>query len=326
MIVNITWEIVLKKNLFYIFLFFMIFTNTVLAVCNGTKESPCTVQDTENNTPTLKYWRTTQMLADSYQGDITGLKDLMVSGSCQPSQQGLKTLLNEIKKASNGRAKNIIDVDLRQESHGYLNKDAINLTVQYDWINLGKTLPQILADEMKWLNFIKTQSNIYILTPKQFKSGDFLNGKYLPVQKINTEKELAEASGFQYVRLVIPDHMAPGDAEVDQFVNLVKNAKSDTWLHLHCRGGEGRTTTFLAMYDMLKNANKVSFNEIIKRQAAVAPFYDLFQVNRENSKLTSYYKERLNFLRQFYEFSKDSLNGFSGNWSQWKNIHRVKSQ
>ena len=117
---------------------------------------------------------------------------------------------------------------------------------------------------------------------------------------------------------MVPDHRRPGDVDIDHFVELIKHLPKKTWLHIHCRGGSGRTTTFMAMYDMLRNANVVLFEEIIKRQAAVSPYYDLFTVNRKNVILTPYYQARLDFLRQFYRFSQDYLQGYPENWSQWK--------
>ena len=36
--------------------------------------------------------------------------------------------------------------------------------------------------------------------------------------------------------------------------------------HFHCKEGIGRTTTFMIMYDIMKNYKEVSLNDIIKRQ------------------------------------------------------------
>lgn len=39
---------------------------------------------------------------------------------------------------------------------------------------------------------------------------------------------------------------------IDEFIKLYKSLPKDAWLHFHCEAGKGRTTTFLAMYDMMK--------------------------------------------------------------------------
>jgi len=296
-------------------------SDTVLAsiMCNGTKQHPCIVQDTQDNTPEVKNWRDSQMIAAIYQGNVTGLKNLWISGSAAPSEQGWKTIADNIRKATQGKVKKIIDLDLREETHGYLNHNAITLTSQYDWINLGKKKSAILAGEQDWLSSLRSQPIIYnILTSKDFKSGKFSQGINIPVESVISEEKAASDAGLQYARLTVTDHMAPRDVDVDQFVQLTRNISSDTWLHLHCRGGDGRTTTFMAMYDMLRNADKVSFDEILKRQAAVPPNYDLFEVDRGDPDLTIYYKQRLQFLRDFYQFAKASLQGYRGNWSDWK--------
>ncbi len=287
--------------------------------CDGTQQNPCVVEDTEDNTPDVKNWRDSYMLADAYQGNVTGLKNIWMSGSGAPSEQGFKTITDAIKKTTQGNVKKIIDVDLREETHGYLNHNAINLTSEFDWINLGKSTAEILTLEQDWLHFLGNQSTIYnVLISKDFKAGKFTGGKDIPVTSVSNEEKIATNVGMQYVRITVSDHRAPHDSDVDKFVTLVKNSSSDTWLHLHCRGGEGRTTTFMAMYDMLRNADKVSFAEILKRQAALPPNYDLTNVNRHDPRLTVYYQERLQFLKDFYQFADASLRGYKGTWSEWK--------
>ncbi len=296
-------------------------------LCDGTQKNPCVVQDTKDNTPEVRNWRSSQMLAKAYQGNVTGLKNIWMSGSAAPSEQGFKTIADNIKKATQGKVKKIIDVDLREETHGYLNNNAINLTSQYDWINLGKTTPEILLIEKHWLHFLSTQPIIHnVLTSKDFKAGKLTTGIDVPVESIASEEKVVTQVGLQYLRITVSDHMAPRDADVDKFVELVKNTSSDTWLHLHCRGGEGRTTTFMVMYDMLKNADQVSFTEILKRQAALPPNYDLFKVNRNDPHLTIYYQQRLKFLMDFYQFAIASLQGYKGNWSDWKANKKVSLQ
>ncbi len=111
--------------------------------------------------------------------------------------------------------------------------------------------------------------------------------------------------------------MKPRADEVDRFVMLVDHQQKNTWIHLHCRGGKGRSTTFFAMYDMLKNAGTVSFDDIIQRQAAVTPHYDLSRIPQKYPELIPYYQARLTFLKQFYQFAQEKLQGYPGTWSTW---------
>jgi len=57
------------------------------------------------------------------------------------------------------------------------------------------------------------------------------------------------------------------------------------------------TTTFMIMYDMIKNYKEVSSDDIIKRQLALANF-DVDAVKSFEN------KERMDFLSEFYNYLK----------------------
>jgi protein-tyrosine phosphatase len=304
-------------------LFYLSCTSSVFARvddnCSGTIEHPCVVQDNDDNTPTLKHWRTAAMMHDAYTGNTDGLSNLRASASGAPTANGFITIVNHIKKESNDKHTKMMMIDLREESHAYLNHNAITLTVLHNWINLGKTHQQSLSDEMLWLQSLITQSYISnVLTTDQFKSGRYENGINIKLLTLESERDVAEKAGFEYIRFTISDHMAPRDEEIDSIVNVLKNIPANTWVHFHCRAGDGRSSTAFVMYDMLRHADKVSFSDIIKRQASVFPYYDLSQTERKDPELTEYYKARLVFLNHFYQYANAFLHGYRGNWSDWK--------
>lgn len=308
----------MKKILFCLI---VIFAPSLFAAdlpCNGTTQDPCIVLDTKNNKPEIKNFRTANELAQKYQGDANGLSQLWMSGSAAPSAAGWQAIHEIIQEFTHDRVKTIIDLDLRQESHGYLNDNSINLTTKNNGINAGKTDQDSLDSEKNWLNSLGQQKSIAdVLTNKQFKKREFTKGQTIPVKNVENEETVVTNAGFQYERLMVQDHTRPRNEDVDSFVDFVKHVPSRTWIHIHCRGGDGRTTTFMAMFDMLHNANKVSFEQIIQRQAAVEPHYDLFEIDRKNSQLAENYKKRLIFLEKFYRYSRASLRGYHGTWSQW---------
>lgn len=85
---------------------------------------------------------------------------------------------------------------------------------------------------------------------------------------------------------------------VDYFINFVKNQPENTWLHFHCKARAGRTTTFMIMYDIIKNCNEVNLNDIIGRQIILSGI-------REKNAVDSYVGERYKFLNNFYNRCKN---------------------
>lgn len=118
---------------------------------------------------------------------------------------------------------------------------------------------------------------------------------------VATAKDEQDALGNtgSYLRLHVTDHRAPGARVVDQFVRFVSALPQGAHLHFHCRGGKGRTATFLALFDMLANARRVSFDAIVTRQAALSA-YDLRRLPEEGSPKRPHLLERWRFLARFY--------------------------
>ncbi len=301
-------------------------TNTETRICDASIHNPCIVQDTEYSSSPLKVLRHAAMIADVYQGNTAGIKKLAISGSEEPSEKGWKDISDYISRHKSSRNQPVLVLDLRQESHGYLNGKAITLVSEYDWINKGKSNSQSLIDQEDWLESLRVQKKIRgVLSSQQFAAKEYSNGKTTSVKVVKNEKDLVSRLGFEYHRLYVTDHAAPSDSEVDAFLTIIKNAPKDTWFHIHCRGGKGRTTSFFVMYDMLKNADKVSFEEIVARHASIPPYYNLFEVNRADPFLTPYYEQRLHFLSHFYQFAQQLLKGYQGTWSQWNSSNPDKT-
>lgn len=293
-------------------------------VCDGTLQHPCIVQDTKENSTKVKNYRDTFMVNAAYHGNKLGLEQLWASASATPNQNDLKSILKMISDSTNGKVKKILDIDLREESHGLVNDQAISLDTEHNWINLGKTHQQTISDEQSWLQSLGKEDKIKnVLTSDQFDAKEFDKGVDIKIKSLKTEEEAAEKLGYEYIRLTVSDHMAPNSIETDRFVSIVRNLNAGTWVHIHCHGGKGRATTFMAMYDMLQNADKVAFDDIIKRQAAVEPFYDLYHTDHSNPDLTYYYQERLKFLKHFYQFANDYRRGYTGNWSTWMHENNI---
>ena len=239
-----------------------------------------------------------------------GLDSLRASGSAELWESAFPVL----KKHFGG---NLILVDLRQESHGFLNGAPV---VWYlppgDWINLGKTRDETLQDERDRLAGLGREKTVRIHDDDWIPSRIQGPGKSEKVLSVASEEELARRSGIHYFRLTVPDHMRPSDEDVDRFINLVRGLRAGDWLHFHCHAGMGRTTTFLVMYDMLKNAGQVTLDDIVARQAAAGPHYNVFR-NESGPPWEEVFREREAFVRQFYEYAKAFRAGSNASWTEW---------
>jgi protein-tyrosine phosphatase len=265
------------------------------------------VIDTENKAALPKNFRTTKDKINSEKaGDVNlaGMSDLNISGSGALSEKGLAMIKEKIG------SKSIIDVDLRQEDHGFVNGMGISWFGENDQANKGISRDQIIADEKNKLNGISKDKHVVFDKLPKGKSINTISEINNP-ESVQTEEELAKSLGMNYLRITVTDHEKPLDDQVDLFVGLVKNLQQDTWLHFHCRGGAGRTTTFMAMYDMMHNAKNVSFEDIMKRQTLIGGSDLLKGEDQDES------QDRSNFMEEFYNYCKDDKDEFQTSWSEW---------
>lgn len=293
-----------------------------LPPCEASKEKPCIVQDTLSPNETVVRLRDMQMIKELYHGNTAGVEQLFLSASAEPSEGGWQQVVDYIKNRAGRTPQEVTVLDLRQENHGYLNGNAITLCDLYNWLNLGQTAAETLLTEASWLADLALLGNIEnVLTNLQFSKKEYYLGTSIAVENLTSEKAIVTGLGFSYYRIAVTDHRGPTDEAVDSFITFVNNLPPETWIHIHCRAGKGRTATFLALYDMLKNADKASFNDIMERQAAIPPYYDLTQIVRAEPELTAFYQERLIFLNRFYAFAQQRLAGYQGTWTQWQQEH-----
>ena len=194
--------------------------------------------------------RTTQLTSRTKLNafNFYGLSQLRVSGSGQFSREGF----NELKCRLPIENDQLIIFDLREESHGLINGVPISWTDgENNFPNRKKSEIEIERDEEKKLSLAMQKGSI-IINPYEGPSK-------VTVETIQTEKEFVESLGYHYFRLPVTDHHRPSDEVIDKFISLIKNLPDDQWIHIHCKGGNGRTTTFMILFDMMKNARQVDF-------------------------------------------------------------------
>lgn len=241
----------------------------------------------------------------------TGLKELQASASAQFSENSLHAIIRKLPSSQ------ITIVDLRQESHGFINGIAVSWYVERNWINKGKSLTEIREDERTRLGQVANYPIAILYTGKKFP---------VPIWVRNTknEEEVVVTRHLGYLRIPVTDHLKPSDQDVDLFISFVKSLpRNSLWLHFHCAAGEGRSTTFLAMYDMMHNATKVKLQDIFLRQYLLGGINFLNETSTDWRK--KYIEERKLFLRQFYVYCQQNPL-FQKSWTTWLSEQRVKGK
>ncbi len=261
-----------------------------------------------------------------------GLDTLFISGSAAPSQGSIIWLRKRVSSKHP-----IFLIDLRQETHLYLNNLPISLFYKRDEINWGRSPKEIRKSEQAWVQYLtqakviqinklgKPKEGIKVPTDPVIMSVKEIDNEQITVQKANTRllSILTETAEFRkksigYFRIEVPDYHPPTPIQVDQFLNIVKNLPAHSWLHFHCAAGNGRTTTFMAMRDILSNSQHVSLEDIVARQAALGGA-NLFG---ESPSLISqpwkkdYHQARTNFIQLFYTYVRSGAH-FKQSFTYW---------
>lgn len=278
--------------------------------------------------------RATHTLPQNFRSmqNIPNISGAAASGSAQYSLLQLQWM---IRNKSVGCP--LVMVDLRQESHGFLTIEpalddehviAVSWFVERDWINVAKELPSIITDESSRLASAAQTSNlaVYQILTKSPAEDSICTAKQFTVQPTGSyyiEQALVQTfPDAGYLRLPSTDHCRPRDSEVDEFVAFEAALESNTWLHFHCRAGDGRTTTFLAMHDIIHNAPGDSLCAILTRQGPKPSGIggvDLTQASTNQDVFDYPFSvERVAFMQNFYAYvCKAKPGGFKLVWSDW---------
>lgn len=147
--------------------------------------------------------------------NMQGFATLKISGSAQFSAQQLSYIFER----SEGQ---LFILDLRQETHGFINERAFALRDYRNQVNIGKTPEQINQEEKKLLTKIARQQTVILHEIHKYEDGSFVPIKDLEVKVKSafTEQELIQQTQANYVRFYVLDKHKPDDEQVDAFVNF----------------------------------------------------------------------------------------------------------
>jgi hypothetical protein len=245
-------------------------------------------------------------------GAPLGLRDLRASGSGEFTPAGLKLVL--------ARTRGPVTIfDLRQETHIFVNNLPASWYASRDWSNVGRSQSEIEADEVARVASLKPGSKIDVRPGHPVKHGNAnsVSPQQVAVERASIERDIVQPAGASYVRITVTDHTRPLDDEVDRFILAVRALPENAWAHFHCEAGLGRTTTFIVLYDMLRNASRVSLEDIVQRQKNLSHGYDVLQPDELGNWKAPYAAERAEFIRAFYDYARANPNGRPRVWSEW---------
>ncbi|MBR4904435.1 MAG: protein tyrosine phosphatase [Selenomonadaceae bacterium] len=263
--------------------------------------------------------RNFRLMTDDWQNDSrgrepsrAGLEKLWASASGQPSLAALKTLKQTIYELEPDAK--IFIIDLRQESHGFANSIPVSWYIKNNAANANKTLREIESDEIERLNNLRGLETTF----EPLGNADKQSFKPITIMPrfMETEQAAAEKLGINYERFAAADMQFPAPEVVDDFIIFVANLPENAWLHFHCQAGHGRTTTFLVMYDILKNP-ELSLEEICRRQYLLGGSNLLLEPEGDdwNSKMA---RDRAKKIRLFYDWAQGTRAEQIGlQWSEW---------
>lgn len=266
--------------------------------------------------------------------NVEGFKALNISGSGQFSAGQLAFFVQYLSQNHHVKAHKFVVVDLREEPHGFINQDAV--TFYYGPLTLKKNQSSsvILADDQQRIRF--AQAFDYVLVNHITKQDGMPATKkpnIIVMKSAATEQDIAAKLGIQYIRIPVTDHFRPDHNDVDEFIDLVNSLDEEAWIHVKCRGGRGRTTTFMVMYDMLKNP-QLSKEDFFSRQVLIHGVNFLKTLDADEPEWKwALAVGRLQFLNYFYEYLHapdgytkymENSNGVRNKWSDWVRIHHLE--
>lgn len=225
-----------------------------------------------------------------------GLDTLNISGSQQFSRNNISLIIDNVNTNLP-----FIVIDLRQESHGFVNEIPISYENEHNNANINLSRNEVLLKEKYDLSKIKLSEKL------TFYNKDI---SIIP-NYVGNESKTCRDNSLGYIRITATDMIPPTPENIDFFVKSIKKLPKEKWLHFHCKEGIGRTSNFMIFYDMMNNYDKVSSEDIINRQINLVSDFTAKDIKDTTS------KRRITLYNLFYEYCKEYGKDFNVSFSNY---------
>lgn len=141
----------------------------------------------------------------------------------------------------------------------------------------------------------------------------------LDPSSLETESEILGRLGIHYVKFDLARQRFASKWDfIDNAIALFESLPSNTWIHFHCAGGRGRTTTLMIIYDIFRNAKTASLDDILSHHHCLGGERIQYTHVRPNGSWSKQNLEgRLRLLENFHKYMT-SPNGYPHNtWLKW---------
>lgn len=274
---------------------------------------------------TVANFRSTQDLWGLNQEEFnqTGLTDFYASGSSQYTRAGLDILIGKLKKM----ASNLVVVDLRHDDHLFINGLDVSTFETKEALLKQRSPLEILEGEISLKHELEKQGALEILAiDTQYPKNRFLSRFTLMIKplKIETPEEVVSSLGAHYLLIGSKRFSEVSDEDIARFISFYKTQPPRTWYHFHCKKGKSRTTLFMTMFDMMHNADRLSVEEIVKRQASIGGvnLFDITPKDPHWAHERDSKKQWVKFLVRFHKYCQENkTKGFEVSWTAWSKSH-----
>lgn len=244
-----------------------------------------------------------------------GLDSLHMSGSAEPSQAGMKVLYDKLRQTAPERAE-LYMIDCRQETHFYVEGCSVSWHTPGNMANKKRAPERIVMDIDQRMADLKGEKTTFI--PLGGDERHFAEMTVVPAE-LASEERVAEAAGFHYVHLFATDGQWPGPGVIDKFIEMLQGLPDNYWLHFHCLAGQGRTTTFMCLYDIWMNPF-VPVEDVVRRQYLLGGM-NLFDEESSDVGYREIQQKRRAMIPLFQKYVLALKSGDTSQaWSDWLEI------